>query len=164
MSTATRVFVGLGGNLGDVVRTLEHALAQMTKLPRTRLVARSAFYRTPAWGLIDQPPFVNAVAELMTSLTPQELLAHLLEIERDAGRERGNALRWGPRHLDLDLLLYGNERIDEPGLRVPHPHMHERGFVLVPLCEIAPDVVIPGAGPVGECAARVASDDIQALG
>lgn len=164
MTTPARVFVGLGGNLGDVVQTLADALAHIGRLPQTQLVARSGFYRSPAWGVVEQPDFVNAVAELTTQLLPQDLLARLLEIERRAGRERKEGQRWGPRRLDLDLLLYGDACIDESGLRIPHPHMHERGFVLLPLLEIAPDLVIPGVGPVRECVAQVVTDDIQALG
>ena len=160
-----RAFIGLGGNLGDVAQTLNEALAQMAQLPQTCVVTHSRFYRTPAWGgVIEQPAFVNAVAELSTTLSAQDLLAGLLEIERRAGRDRGDAQRWGPRSLDLDLLLYGDARIDEPGLRVPHPHMHERAFVLVPLMEISPDLLIPDVGSLRECIARVATDDIQALG
>lgn len=164
MTTSARIFVGLGGNLGDIVQTLADALAHIERLPQTRLVACSRFYRSPAWGVVDQPDFVNAVVELTTQLSPRDLLARLLEIERMAGREREGEQRWGPRRLDLDLLLYGDSCIDESGLRVPHPHMHERGFVLLPLVEIAPDLVIPGVGSVRECVTQVVTDDIQALG
>ena len=116
--------------------------------------SQSGFYRTPAWGRTDQPDFINAVVELRTRTAPRALLELLLEIEQRFGRVRNAADRWGPRALDLDLLVYGDEVIDEPGLSVPHPHLHERAFVLVPLAEIAPTLVIPGRGDVKDPAGR----------
>jgi 2-amino-4-hydroxy-6-hydroxymethyldihydropteridine diphosphokinase len=158
-------FVGLGSNLGDSVSLLQSALEALDRLPLTRVEAASGFYRTPAWGLVEQPDFINAVARLHTSLAPQVLLGAMLDIERDAGRVRraDGSDRWGPRTLDLDLLLYGDRTIDEAGLRVPHPHLHERAFALVPLVEIAADAVVPGRGRVGDLLASMASGDIEAL-
>ena len=158
-------YVGLGSNLGDSANTVRAAMAALAGLPGTRLVRASLLYRTPAWGLTAQPDFVNAAALIETRLSPSDLLAAMLRIERDAGRERceDGSDRWGPRTLDLDLLLYGDQVIDQPGLRVPHPHLHERGFALLPLVEIAPEVAIPGIGPARDALAQVAIGDIHAL-
>ncbi|RPE81355.1 2-amino-4-hydroxy-6-hydroxymethyldihydropteridine diphosphokinase [Vulcaniibacterium tengchongense] len=158
-------YVGLGSNLGDSATILRGAFAALAALERTRLVRASGLYRTPAWGLTAQPDFLNAAAMLETELAPPVLLQALLAIERGAGRVRraDGGDRWGPRTLDLDLLLYGQARIDEPGLRVPHPHLHERAFALVPLLEIAPDVVIPGVGPGRGALARMETADVQAV-
>jgi len=144
-----KVYIGLGSNLADPRAQVEHALSALADLPQTRLLRRSRLYRSAPWGRADQPEFVNAVAGLQTELTPRELLDALLAIERKAGRER-NATRWGPRVLDLDILVYGDQSIDEPGLHVPHPHLHERAFVLLPLAEIAPDLAVPGRGRVAQ--------------
>ena len=159
-------FVGLGGNLGDAAAILREAFAALERLPGTRVLRASRLYRTPAWGVTAQPDFVNAVAMIETALTPSALLENLLRIERDAGRHRraDGADRWGPRTLDLDLLLYGDEVIEMPGLKVPHPHLHERAFVLVPLLEIAPDTRIPGHGAAADALAAMATSGIQALG
>ncbi|MEN1939545.1 2-amino-4-hydroxy-6-hydroxymethyldihydropteridine diphosphokinase [Luteimonas sp. MJ246] len=149
MSAPVRAFIGLGGNMGDVAATLRSALAALDALPATRLVQASRFYRTPAWGVEAQPDFINAVAVLETALAPRALLDALLAIERGHGRERAaDGSRWGPRTLDLDLLLYGDLVVDEPGLVVPHPQLHARAFVLVPLKEVAPDALVPGRGRV----------------
>ena len=163
--TSAIAFVGLGSNLGDSAAVLHRALDALAALPHTRLVRASKLYRTPAWGVTDQPDFVNAVAMLDTALAPRELLTRMLAIEHEAGRDRraDGSDRWGPRTLDLDLLLYGEATIDEPGLHVPHPHLHERAFALVPLVEIAPDAVIAHIGPARDALARMATDDIQAL-
>lgn len=155
--------VGLGSNLGDSASVLRDAFAALDALPGTRLLRASRLYRTPAWGVTDQPDFLNAVAALETTLAPQALLHALLTIERQAGRDRSGdaARRWGPRVLDLDLLLYGERTIDEPGLHVPHPHLHERAFALVPLLEISPDIRIPGRGAAQEQLAQIAEVDRQ---
>jgi len=134
--------VGLGANIGEPVAQLKSALSELARLPESSLLRVSSFYRSPPWGIEAQPPFVNAVAELATSLSPEQLMASLLSIEHAAGRER--SMRWGPRVLDLDLLVFGDFIIDRPGLRVPHPYLHQRAFVLVPLAEIAPDLMVPG--------------------
>ena len=142
------VYIGLGSNLADPRAQVERALRALAALPRTTLLRRSRLYRSAPWGRADQPEFVNAVASLETGLAPRQLLAELLAIERNAGRER-DATRWGPRVLDLDILIFDDRVIDEPGLRLPHPHLHERAFVLVPLVEIAPDLGVAGHGSVG---------------
>lgn len=166
MSAPIVACVGLGGNLGDAAATLRAAQQALEDLPRTRLLKVSRLYRTPAWGNTAQPDFINAAAVLETRLSARDLLDGLLAIERGFGRTRAvdGSDRWGARTLDLDLLLYGDARIDEPGLHVPHPHLHERGFALVPLAEIAPDALVPGRGLARELAAAMATADIQALG
>ena len=148
------VYIGLGSNLADPAAQVEAGLRALARLPKTRLVAHSRLYRSAPWGRADQPEFVNAVIQLETALEPRELLDHLLGIERGAGRER-DGTRWGPRILDLDILAYAQRRVAEPGLQVPHPHLHERAFVLVPLAEIAPDLHIPGRGRVADLLAGV---------
>jgi 2-amino-4-hydroxy-6-hydroxymethyldihydropteridine diphosphokinase len=160
--TAT-CFVGLGANLGDAQAAVRSGIDALSKLRATRLLHASSLYRTPAWGVTAQPDFVNAVVMLATSLAPSGLLDELLAIERRAGRDRAQGQRWGPRTLDLDLLLYGDRTIDEPGLRVPHPHLHERAFALVPLLEIAPDVTIPGIGSGRDALAVMETAGMQAL-
>ena len=159
-----QAWIGLGGNLGDAAATLHAALQELDRLPHTRLVRASKLYRTPAWGMVEQPEFVNAAALLETRLPPRELLDGLLEIERSFGRERHGGERWGPRELDLDLLLYDSAVIDEPGLRVPHPHLHERAFALVPLLEVTPDAFIPGIGPAADALRALDSSAIQDVG
>lgn len=155
--------VGLGGNVGEPARTLREAFAALDALPGTRLLRASRLYRTPAWGRRDQPDFVNAAAIVETSLSPQQLLAALLAIEQRFGRDRASVDRWGPRSLDLDLLLHGDAVLDEPGLTLPHPHLHARAFVLVPLAEIAPDALIPGHGRVRDALAALDARGIEAL-
>ena len=159
----TRAAIGLGANLGDAAATLREAIAALARLPATELLRTSRLYRTPAWGRTEQPDFINAVALVETALPPRELLDALLVVERSFGRVRLDGERWGPRTLDLDLLLYGDQVIDEPGLRVPHPHLHERAFALLPLVEIAPNARIPGVGGVAVIAAGMAADGIEGL-
>lgn len=158
-----RCFVGLGANLGDAPAAVLGAIDALGQLPGTTLVRASRLYRTAAWGVAEQPDFINAVAMLDTGLEPVALLEALLQIERDAGRDRSAATRWGPRALDLDLLLYADRVIDIAGLRVPHPHLHERAFVLVPLVEIAPDVRIPGRAFARDHLAAMETAGVQAL-
>ena len=161
MSAPVRACIGLGGNIGDVAAALRAALAALGALPGTRLVRASRFYRTPAWGVETQPDFTNAVAVLDTTLPARALLDALLDIERAHGRERAaDGSRWGPRTLDLDLLLYGEAVIDEPGLVVPHPQLHARAFVLVPLAEVAAEAEVPGRGRVDALLAGVDAGDI----
>jgi 2-amino-4-hydroxy-6-hydroxymethyldihydropteridine diphosphokinase len=145
-------FIALGSNLGDPEGKVRQGFAALAEMPQVQRVAASSLYRSAAVGHADQPDFVNAVAQLSTGLAPQTLLAALLAIERRFGRER--SFRNAPRTLDLDLLLYDAQSIDEPGLVVPHPRMHERAFVLAPLLEIAPACVIPGRGPAADWLAR----------
>ena len=158
--------IGLGANLGDAAATLRAAQEALADLPLTRLLRVSRLYRTPAWGKTEQPDFINAAALLETRLPARDLLDGLLAIEREFGRTRAvdGSDRWGARTLDLDLLLYGDVEIDEPGLHVPHPHLHERAFALLPLVDIAPDAVIPGRGLARVALATMATDDIEALG
>jgi len=159
----TLAAVGLGANLGDAARSIRDATDALAGLPQTRLVRASRLYRTPAWGVSAQPDFINAVAVLDTGLSARHLLDALLDLERASGRTRIEGERWGPRTLDLDVLLYGDSIIDDPGLRVPHPHLHERAFALLPLLDAWPDAVIPGVGPARGCAAAMAADGIEPL-
>lgn len=152
--SAVSAFVGLGSNLDDPVRQIEDALVALDALPGTRIAAVSGFWRTPPWGLADQPDFINAVACVESGLGARELMAGLLRIERAQGRQREGA-RWGPRIIDLDLLLYADQCIDEPGLVVPHPRMAERVFVLVPLLELDARIGIPGRGAAAELLAAI---------
>lgn len=162
MTQPVRAGIGLGANLGDPVAAVQAAFAALAALPQSRLLAASRLYRTPAWGRTDQPDFINAAALLETALPPQALLAALLEIERHAGRTRDGE-RWGPRLLDLDLLLYGELTLDAPGLRLPHPHLHERAFALLPLAEIAFDVPFPGHGSVGSALRLIDAGGMQVI-
>lgn len=139
-----RAFVSLGSNLHEPQAQVEQALVEIAALPATRLLARSSLYRTAPVGYCDQPDFINAVAQIETGLTPHELLDALLDMEHRRGRVR--TFRNAPRILDLDVLLYDDLVCHEDGLTVPHPRMHERAFVLLPLLEIAPQCVIPGLG------------------
>ena len=164
MKARTVALIGLGGNLGDAAATLRQTFRELDALPETRLLRASKLYRSRAWGRTDQPDFINAVAMIETALDARALLDAMLGIEHDAGRERHADQRWGPRTLDLDLLLYGDAVIDEPGLHVPHPHLHERSFALVPLVEIAPDAMIPGIGAARDALAKLDPSDIEALG
>ena len=166
MSAPVHAAVGLGANLGDSIHAVTSAIQALGQLPETELLSASRLYRTPAWGRVEQPDFINAAVLLNTTLTAPALLAQLLEIERNAGRQRGGdtaALRWGPRVLDLDLLLYGDAVINVPGLRVPHPYLHERAFALVPLAEIAAAMVFPGYGSVGEALQQVDVQGVEAI-
>jgi 2-amino-4-hydroxy-6-hydroxymethyldihydropteridine diphosphokinase len=163
MTVPVVAFVGLGGNLGEVAATLRTATDALSRLPGTRLLRASGLYRTPAWGLEQQPDFINGVVALETRLDPRELLDELLRIERESGRERDGGPRWGPRTLDLDLLLHGDAVVDQPGLRLPHPHLHERAFALVPLLEIAADILIPGQGSARDALSRLETSAIEAL-
>jgi 2-amino-4-hydroxy-6-hydroxymethyldihydropteridine diphosphokinase len=142
------VYVGLGSNLGDREGTLRRALDQLASEPGIDVLRVSRFRETDPVGYLDQPRFVNAVAELETDLPPRTVLDRLLEVERRFGRRRDAAARYGPRTIDLDLLLYGETVLEEPGFTVPHPRLHERRFVLEPLAELDPGLVVPGRGRV----------------
>ncbi len=163
INESRRVFVGLGGNLGEVETTLMEALFALDEIPQTTLRRQSSTYRTPAWGNTDQADFLNCVAELQTRLTPGTLLQKLLEIEERFGRIRQQDERWQPRTLDLDILLFGDEVIHEAHLDIPHPHMHERAFVLVPLAELVNDLEIPGQGSLKDCLAKLDISEIKIL-
>jgi 2-amino-4-hydroxy-6-hydroxymethyldihydropteridine diphosphokinase len=136
--------IALGGNVGDVRATFDRAVAMLGEGPGLSVVARSSDYRTPPWGVTDQPTFVNAVIAADTTLTPQDLLARAQTVERALGRDRTHEQRWGPRPVDIDILAYDDLALDTPGLTLPHPRLFERAFVLVPLAEIAPERVISG--------------------
>jgi len=141
-----RAYVGLGSNLDQPIAQIRQAFQAFESIPQTRLIRHAGLYRNPPLGP-PQPDYVNSVAALDTGLAPHDLLAALQAVEWSQGRVRG-ALRWGPRTLDLDLLLYGERTIDCEDLVVPHPRLHERAFVLIPLHEIAPRIEIPGYGPL----------------
>jgi 2-amino-4-hydroxy-6-hydroxymethyldihydropteridine diphosphokinase len=144
-----RAFIGLGGNLGDARQTLEAAIARLADHPDLALTGRSAFYRTAPWGVLSQPDFVNAAVSVDTALAPHALLDLLLATERAFGRVRDGE-RWGPRTLDLDLLLHGAAAIHDERLEIPHPRMAQRAFVLLPLADIDPSLDIPGQGRVAD--------------
>ena len=150
-----RAYVGLGSNLGDREQTLRAAVAALAAHPAVEVAAVSSLIDTEPVGYTDQPRFLNGVAVLDTGLSARALLELLLEVERGFGRTRDGVPSQGPRTLDLDLLLYGASEIDEPGLRVPHPRLHERAFVLGPLAEIAPGLEVPGRGRVEALLARL---------
>jgi 2-amino-4-hydroxy-6-hydroxymethyldihydropteridine diphosphokinase len=155
-------FIALGGNVGDVRTTFERAIALLCADGAVQLVARSFDYRTPPWGVTDQPAFINAVIAVSTSLTPHALLAHMQTSERTLGRDRARERHWGPRPIDLDLLAYDDIALHDPDLTLPHPRLFERAFVLVPLAEIAADHMIAGTR-VGDALARVDAGGIEKL-
>jgi 2-amino-4-hydroxy-6-hydroxymethyldihydropteridine diphosphokinase len=154
-ASVARAYVALGSNLGDRQRTLRDAVEELRATPGVDIAAVSGLIETEPVGLVDQPRFVNGVAALDTTLPARALLELLLDVERRFGRSRDGVPAQGPRTLDLDLLLYGDAEIDEPGLQIPHPRMHERLFVVGPLAEIAPELEIPGHGDVQALAARL---------
>lgn len=160
-ATAVRAFVGIGSNLEHPLRQVERAFDALAALRATRCVARSSLYRSPALGAAPQPDYINAVALLETRLPALELLDELLAIEARQGRVRRAGERWGPRTLDLDLLLYGEHRYSEPRLTVPHPEMVRRDFVLYPMSEIDPGLVIPGIGDLRDCLRRCPRRGLQ---
>lgn len=163
MTPIVQACIGLGANLGDAADTLRRAVEALARHEGVVVRAVSRFYRTPAWGKEDQPDFINAVALLETSLAPRALLERLLTVEAEFGRHRPSGERWGPRTLDLDLLLYGDAVIDEPGLQVPHPHLHERAFALVPLLDVLPAARIPGRGDARDAVSVLEMSNIHPL-
>ena len=148
-----RAFVGVGANLGDRERTIRRALELLDDRADVEVVAVSALRETEPVGYVDQPRFLNGAAELRTGLEPRALLEVLLGVELELGRTRDGP-RFGPRTIDLDLLVYDDVVLDEPGLTLPHPRVHERRFALEPLAELAPDLVIPGVGSVRDALER----------
>ena len=142
----TVAYIALGSNLENPKMQIQDAFAELDEIEATRLLQTSSLYASAPWGYADQPDFVNAVAAVETELAPRRLLNELLKIETWHGRERSFAN--APRTLDLDIALYGDEIVDEESLKIPHPRMHERAFVLAPLAEIAPELVVPGLGPI----------------
>jgi 2-amino-4-hydroxy-6-hydroxymethyldihydropteridine diphosphokinase len=155
-------FIALGGNVGDVRSTFDSAIAMLCDGPEARLLARSSDYRTPPWGVTDQPPFINAVIAVSTTLAPHALLSRTQACERALGRDRTHEQHWGPRPIDLDILAYDDLVLNDPILTLPHPHLFERAFVLVPLAEIAPDRVIAGIR-VSDALQRVDAIGIEKL-
>ena len=155
--------IALGGNIGDVRTSFRRAIAEILARAGARLLARSSDYRTPPWGVTDQPPFVNLAIAVETRLSPRDLLARALNVERALDRDRTRERRWGPRTIDIDLLAYDDDARDEPDLTLPHPRLFERAFVLVPLAEIVPDRVIAGRR-VRDGLAAVDAKGIEKLG
>lgn len=147
--------IGVGSNLDDPVRQVRAALIGLAALPETRVQFASGLYRNPPMGPPDQPDYVNAVAGILTQLAPRDLLSALQEIESRLGRDRVAQVHWGPRRIDLDILTYACRSIDEEGLRIPHPGISERNFVLFPLLDVAPELPIPGLDSVRRLAANV---------
>jgi 2-amino-4-hydroxy-6-hydroxymethyldihydropteridine diphosphokinase len=154
----TTAWLGLGGNLGDPEASMAKALRAIDADDDTHVVAVSSLYRTPPWGKTDQPDFLNAVAEIETARSPRDLLALCLDAEKALKRVRRE--RWGPRLIDIDILLYGDTAVHEPGLDVPHPRIAERAFVLVPLAEIAPGLHVAGA-TVADLLTRIGASGIR---
>lgn len=157
-----RAVIGLGSNLHNPLQQVEQALVELAGLADSELVQVSSFYHSAPMGPADQPDYINAVAELRTALAPHALLDALQAIEQQHGRVR-KAERWGPRSLDLDILLYGDELINNARLQVPHPGMKDRAFVLYPLLEILPDCDIPGLGKLSRLVSHCPADDISRL-
>jgi len=158
----TGALLALGGNVGDVRATFETAIALLCDGIAITLKARSSDYQTPPWGVTDQPPFINAVIAVATSLSPHELLARALAVERKLGRDRSNERRWGPRPIDIDILAYGDLAVQDADLTLPHPRLFERAFVLMPLAEIAPERAIAGVR-VRDALARLDTGGIEKL-
>lgn len=162
MSDQIRCYIGLGSNLDGPHEHVRTALKQLANLPDSELVAASSLYRSDPVGPQDQPDFVNAVAELHTRLAPEALLDQLQALEQAHRRVRER--HWGPRTLDLDILLYGNQQIDSPRLSVPHSFMHERGFVLWPLAEIAPALILPDGTPLSKLLSLCPMGTLEKIG
>lgn len=160
--SSAEALLGLGGNTGDVRATFERAIAMLCADDVIRLVARSSDYRTPPWGVTDQPAFINAAIIVATALEPRALLARVQNVERALGRNRASERRWGPRPIDIDILAYDDVTLREPDLTLPHPHLFERAFVLLPLAEIAADRVIAGQR-VGDTLAALDDSGIAKL-
>jgi 2-amino-4-hydroxy-6-hydroxymethyldihydropteridine diphosphokinase len=160
--SAVEALLALGGNLGDVRATFERAIAMLCNDGAVQLLARSSDYRTPPWGVADQPAFVNAVIIVATSLDPQRLLARAQTVERALGRNRPGEPRWGPRPIDIDILAYDDVTLRKPDLTLPHPRLFERAFVLVPLAEIGANRVVAGRR-IGDALAAVDVSGIEKL-
>lgn len=154
--------LALGGNVGDVRATFDQAITRLCDGTAVKLMARSSDYRTPPWGVIDQPPFINAVIVVATGLSPHDLLARALAVERALGRDRTKERHWGPRPIDIDILAYDDMALNDADLTLPHPRLLERAFVLMPLAEIAPDRVVAGFR-VSDALARVETGGIERL-
>jgi 2-amino-4-hydroxy-6-hydroxymethyldihydropteridine diphosphokinase len=160
--SAVTAFLGLGANLQDPAAQVRRALEELAGIPQSRVLSHSPLYMSPPLGPSDQPDYVNAVAALETHLDPFLLLGELRALETRHGRQRDGS-RWGPRTLDLDILLYGDRVLDTPELTLPHPGLHERAFVLYPLSDVAPQLQIPGRGSVRGLRERLGAVRIQRL-
>ncbi len=160
---SAEAWIGLGSNQDDPPQQLRSALLRLGTLAESCVDGASSLYSTPPWGITEQASFVNAVARLHTELSPRQLLNALLQMERDAGRDRRSAQMWGPRILDLDLLVYGDQHLHEPGLELPHPRLAQRAFVLVPMAELNPALAIPGLGVVAELLAALPESERSAV-
>jgi 2-amino-4-hydroxy-6-hydroxymethyldihydropteridine diphosphokinase len=158
----TQAWLALGGNVGDSRAILARAVAMLSDGNDMRLTARSADYRTPPWGVEDQAPFVNLCIAVETALSPRDLLARAHAVERALGRDRANEQRWGPRTADIDIIAYDDLALDDDALTLPHPRLFERTFVLVPLAEIAPDLVVGGIR-IADAAAKLEPAGIEKL-
>jgi 2-amino-4-hydroxy-6-hydroxymethyldihydropteridine diphosphokinase len=156
----TEAALSLGANLGDRAAAIREALARLEDGDAVRVTAASSFYETAPWGDLDQPPFLNVCALVETRLSARALLERCLAVEAALGRDREKSRRWGPRLIDLDVLYWGDARVEEPGLSLPHPRMFERAFVMIPLAEIAPDRVVAGRN-VAEAAAALGAEGIE---
>jgi 2-amino-4-hydroxy-6-hydroxymethyldihydropteridine diphosphokinase len=161
-ATWTPAHIGIGSNLSDPKQQVTQGFAALAQLPDSQLVARSRLYRSSPLGPQDQPPYINAVAGMLTQLDAPTLLAHLKRLEAEQGREQP-IVRWGPRVIDFDLLVFGNLKLDTNTLKLPHPGVATRNFVLYPLADIAPDLEVPGVGRVTQLQARVDRADLGAL-
>lgn len=159
----TLCYIGIGSNLGDSVANVNSALKQLSIHPQLKLLSRSGLYSSKPHGPQNQPDYVNAVAAITTELPAMDLLHALFHIENNHGRERLSDQRWGPRTLDLDLLLYGDSIIDEPDLTVPHPYLCERSFVVYPLSELSPELILPNGVRLQDCKQQLAGDDLFVL-
>lgn len=155
------VYIGLGSNLHSPKQQVLKAMAKLKELPQTTFLCASSLYLTKPWGVEDQPPFINAVVKLDTQLQPHILLDELLAIEHEQGRVRD--IRYGPRIIDCDILLYGEEQIVTPRLTVPHPYLVERSFVVIPLYEIAPNLILPSMLPLAEVIKQFVNEKIEKL-
>jgi 2-amino-4-hydroxy-6-hydroxymethyldihydropteridine diphosphokinase len=155
-------YVALGSNLDEPRKQVERGFERLAQLSHTKLIARSALYQSKPLGPQQQADFINAVGGLLTTLSAQQLLIELKQLEKDLGRVQP-IVRWGPRRIDFDLLVFGDARIDETNLVIPHPGIPERNFVLYPLCDIAPELVIPGLGVARDLAQRVSSAGLHVL-
>lgn len=158
----TVAYIGLGSNLNDPKQQILHALSSLRKIPDAEVVRVSSLYRSKPLGPEDQPDYVNAAAMLETSMSAFKLLTQLHQIEQDSGRIR-DSQNWGPRIIDLDLLLFGDEKINEENLTVPHPEISNRNFVLYPLIEMTPDLTIPGQGAARDLLEQVAAEGLNKI-
>ncbi len=150
-----RAYVAVGANLGERERTIRRAIEILAAQPGIQLAGVSPLRETEPWGPVEQPPYLNGAVALDTELAPRDLLDVLLDVERHLGRDRSTEVRFGPRTLDLDLLVHGDLVHDEPGLTLPHPRLHERRFALEPLADLDPELVVPGYGTVSKLLASL---------